>query len=71
MTLNAAGQIEVTTPVGGFTDDLPVAWQEEAGGRTPVSATFDLQPQRLPRQIRDQTNASSALRLALTTRPVT
>ncbi len=44
VTLNAAGQIEVTTPVGGFTDDLPVAWQEGPAGRTPVSATFDIQP---------------------------
>ena len=51
---NEAGQIEVTTPVGSFTDDLPVAWQEGAGGRTPVAATFNLQSQspaqRTPRK---------------------
>ncbi len=44
VTLNAAGQIEVTTPIGGFTDDLPVAWQEGPAGRTPVASTFNLQP---------------------------
>ena len=31
VALNAAGRIEVTTPAGGFTDDLPVAWQEGVG----------------------------------------
>lgn len=36
VTLNETGQIEVTTPVGGFADDLPVAWQENPGGRTSV-----------------------------------
>ena len=44
MALNAAGQLEVTTPVGGFTDGLPVAWQDGPGGRTPVAAAYDLEP---------------------------
>ena len=41
---NAAGQIEVSTPLGGFTDDLPIAWQEGPSGRTPISVAFDLGP---------------------------
>jgi hypothetical protein len=42
VTLNAAGQLEVTTPLGGFTDDAPIAWQEIDGERAPVPAAFDL-----------------------------
>ena len=41
--LNAAGQLAVTTPVGGFTDDVPVAWQDGPGGRTSIAATYDPQ----------------------------
>ena len=41
VVLNDAGQIDVTTPIGGFADDLPVAWQEGAGVRTPVQVAYD------------------------------
>jgi hypothetical protein len=44
VALNEAGQIEVNTPAGGFVDDVPVAWQDGPDGRTPVAATFNLQP---------------------------
>lgn len=40
--LNERGQIEVMTPVGGFTDDAPVAWQESEGRRMPVEITYVL-----------------------------
>ena len=43
VTLNAAGQLEVTTPVAGFTDDVPVAWQDGPGGRISIAATYDPQ----------------------------
>jgi hypothetical protein len=40
--LNAAGQLEVTTPLGGFTDDLPVAYQEIDGREVAVAAAYQL-----------------------------
>ena len=57
VALNTAGQIEVATPMGGFTDDLPVAWQDGPGGRVDVTApsTCNLEPRtrrawRIPRK---------------------
>ena len=38
--VNAAGQLEVTTPLGGFSDDTPVAYQEVNGQRVPVSMAY-------------------------------
>jgi len=40
--LNAVGQLEVTTPVGSFTDDTPVAYQEIGGQRVPVKMSYEL-----------------------------
>ena len=40
---NAAGQLEVITPVGDFVDDRPVAWQETPDGRIPVQVAYALQ----------------------------
>jgi hypothetical protein len=42
VTLNAAGQLAVTTPAGGFQDDTPAAWQEIDGQRVPVSVAYAL-----------------------------
>jgi hypothetical protein len=40
VSLNATGQLEVTTRLGGFTDDTPVAYQEIDRQRTSVSVAF-------------------------------
>ena len=38
--VNATGQLEVTTPAGGFQDDAPVAYQDVNGQRVPVSVGY-------------------------------
>lgn len=43
VTLNAAGQLEVTTPVGSFADDVPIAYQDIDSQRVPVSAAYTFQ----------------------------
>lgn len=40
--INAVGQLEVSTPLGGFYDDAPVAYQEVDGRRVPVAVGFEL-----------------------------
>jgi hypothetical protein len=40
--VNAAGQLEVTTPIGGFQDDTPVAYQEVDGRRVEVEVAYAL-----------------------------
>ena len=40
VTLNAAGQMQVTTPLGGFTDDTPMAYQEIDGQRVTVPMAY-------------------------------
>lgn len=40
--LNEAGQLEVSTPAGGFTDDAPLAYQEVNGRRVPVAVRYAL-----------------------------
>jgi hypothetical protein len=40
--LNEAGQFEVSTPAGSFTDDTPFAYQDVYGERIPVTVAFDL-----------------------------
>jgi hypothetical protein len=43
VALNSAGQLAVSTPGGGFTDDVPMAYQESAGGqRKAVSMAYAL-----------------------------
>lgn len=43
VTVNDAGQMEVSTPLGGFADDVPEAYQEIDGRRVAVDAAYDLQ----------------------------
>ena len=40
--VNGAGQLEVSTPVGGFSDDQPYAYQEAGGRRVGVSMEYAL-----------------------------
>jgi hypothetical protein len=40
--VNDAGQLEVSTPAGGFQDDAPVAYQEVDGQRVPVVVAYAL-----------------------------
>ncbi len=40
--LNGGGQLEVTTPLGGFTDDVPMAYQEVEGRSVAVQVAYDL-----------------------------
>ena len=42
VALNAAGQMTVGTPFGGFTDDAPVSWQAAGGRRAPVETAYAL-----------------------------
>ena len=42
LTLNEGGQLEVSTPVGGFIDDRPVAYQDVGGERLPVDSSYAL-----------------------------
>ncbi len=42
VSLNPAGQMLVSTPLGGFVDEAPVAYQVDNGERILVSATYKL-----------------------------
>jgi len=42
VAVNAAGQLEVGTPIGGFADDSPVAYQEIDGQRVAVDMAYQL-----------------------------
>jgi hypothetical protein len=42
LRVNDAGQLEVSTPAGGFQDDAPVAYQEVDGERVPVAGGYAL-----------------------------
>src|SRR5579859_1239573 len=42
--LTADGQLAVTTPLGGFSDAAPVAYQLKAGQRVPVAMRYALEP---------------------------
>ncbi|MBI3909560.1 MAG: SBBP repeat-containing protein [Armatimonadetes bacterium] len=44
--LNPAGQLEVATPMGGFQDDRPYAYQKVNGRRVAVSVSYALLPGR-------------------------
>jgi hypothetical protein len=46
--VNETGQLEVSTPAGGFQDDAPVAYQEVNGQRVPVSVAFALENAATP-----------------------
>jgi hypothetical protein len=43
VALTAEGRLEVKTPVGGFEDDIPVAYQEVDGKRMGVPVTYSLE----------------------------
>jgi hypothetical protein len=40
VNLNPLGQLVVNTPLGGFVDEAPAAWQETNGGRAAVAAAY-------------------------------
>ncbi len=40
--LNGAGQLEVSTPVGGFRDDKPYVFQERGGRRVAIPAAYSV-----------------------------
>jgi hypothetical protein len=42
VSLNSIGQMVVSTPLGDFVDEAPVAWQAANGEQSPVSATYQL-----------------------------
>jgi hypothetical protein len=42
--VNAAGQLEVTTPVGGFQDETPAAYQEVDGRRVEIEMAYAFEP---------------------------
>jgi len=42
VTLNGDGQLEVSTPAGGFQDDRPVAYQDAGGQPMPVESSYAL-----------------------------
>ena len=41
--VNAAGELEVTTPAGGFSDERPVSWQEVGGRQVEVATAYQLE----------------------------
>ncbi|WP_437281587.1 SBBP repeat-containing protein [Sorangium sp. So ce375] len=41
--LTEGGQIEVSTPAGGFTDDAPLSFQDTPGGRVTVPSAYALE----------------------------
>ncbi|WP_437592842.1 SBBP repeat-containing protein [Sorangium sp. So ce1000] len=41
--LTEGGQIEVSTPAGGFTDDAPLSFQDTPEGRVPVTSAYALE----------------------------
>ena len=44
--LNGAGQLEVSTPVGGFRDDKPYVYQEHGGRRVAIPAAYSVEAGR-------------------------
>src|SRR5437667_245698 len=44
VTLTDGGELDVSTPLGGFRDAKPYAYQEVEGGRVGVGATYALSP---------------------------
>lgn len=43
VVLTEEGRLAISTPVGGFEDDVPVAWQEAGGVRTNVAVAYALE----------------------------
>ena len=46
VVLTEEGRLSVVTPVGGFEDDVPVAWQEVGGIQTDVAAAYVLETEK-------------------------
>ena len=44
VALNGEGQLEVTTPAGGFTDDTPYSYQDIGGRRVEVPSSYQVAP---------------------------
>ena len=42
VSLNEAGQLGVSTPIGGSTDDAPVSYREVDGRQVPVAMAYDI-----------------------------
>jgi hypothetical protein len=52
LTIDEAGQLQVSTPLAGFHDGTPYAYQEAEGGqRVPVEASYQLAPASAERSI--------------------
>jgi hypothetical protein len=48
VAVNAGGQLEVDTPVRGFHDQAPLAYQDRCGERVPVPAAFRIEESAAP-----------------------
>jgi hypothetical protein len=44
LRVNEEGQLKIETPAGAFTDERPVAWQDENGHKVEVSSQYLLDP---------------------------
>lgn len=42
--LNRAGELEITTPLGGFTDERPVSFQQLNGRQVKIETAYNLEP---------------------------
>jgi hypothetical protein len=56
--LNAAGELEVSTPAGGFIDERPVSWQESNGRQVEVASKYKVETKG---EQRNQQRAKSAI----------
>ncbi len=52
VALNDAGQLEVSTPVGGFRDDKPYVYQERGGRRVAIPAAYSVDPAASEERVR-------------------
>jgi hypothetical protein len=63
LSVDKSGRLNVSTPLGGFQDDIPIAYQERAGKQTNVALAYEL-PQlgraRSPDSKFDDVTAGSA-----------
>jgi len=48
VAVNASGQLEVDTPLGGFHDQAPMAYQDRYGERVPVPAAIRIEESAVP-----------------------
>jgi uncharacterized repeat protein (TIGR02543 family) len=50
---NTQGQLEVQTPIGGFFDDTPIAWQDIAGKRESVTLKYAIEKRKSGKETGD------------------